>query len=103
MAKVILGGGCVNRACLGGFFCLGGSLTISFCPFREVFLGDLFFLGAFLLREETFPMSTIHWGYCLSFGALELITFPITLLSRRPRGFFLGLAVRALAKFHFNK
>lgn len=77
--------------------------TISFCPFREVFLGDLFFLGAFLLREETFPMSTIHWGNCLSLGALELITFPITLLSRRPWVFFLGLAVRALAKFHFNK
>lgn len=55
------------------------------------------------MREETFPMSTIHWGNCLSLGALELITFPITLLSRRPLGFFLGLAVRALAKFHFNK
>lgn len=48
-----------------------------------------FFLGAFLLREETFPMSTIHWGNCLSLGALELITFPITLLSRRPWVFFL--------------
>lgn len=72
-----------------GFSVFNRSLTISFCPFREVFLGDLFFLGAFLLREETFPMSTIHWGNCLSLGALELITFPITLLSRRSRVFFL--------------
>lgn len=103
MANVVLGEGWVKGTCSGGFFCLGGSFTISFCPFREVFLGDLFFLGAFLLREETFPMSTIHWGNCLSLGALELITFPITLLSRRPWVFFLGLAVRALAKFHFNK
>lgn len=74
-----------------------------FLPFLRGFPGRSPFLGAFLLREETFPMSTIHWGNCLSLGALELITFPITLLSRRPLGFFLGLAVRALAKFHFNK
>lgn len=54
------------------------------------------FLGAFVLLEAVFSMSTIHWGSFLVLGALGLIT---TLFRRR----FLGLAVLVLARFHFNK
>lgn len=55
------------------FSVLKGSLTISFCPFLEVYQGNLF-LEVFRLREETFPVSTIHWGNCLSLGALGLMS-----------------------------